>query len=71
MKGVPSSTIEFYSKQNNISIEEIYKKLFNNEKITFDLCEKINNISTKFKVEKCSNRQLEIKKQFTRTLSFN
>ena len=37
MKGVPTSCIEYYTKAHNISVKEIYSKLFNNGSIEFGL----------------------------------
>ena len=37
MKGIPTSCIQYYAEQNNLSVLDIYKKLYNNEVIKFDL----------------------------------
>ena len=37
MKGIPTSCIQHYAKQHNISVSDIYKKLYNNEVIKLDL----------------------------------
>jgi hypothetical protein len=38
MKGVSSAAIYYYAEQNNTGLEEIYSRLYNGEKIEFDLC---------------------------------
>lgn len=70
MKGIPSSTIKFYGRHHNISVEKIYEKLYNGEVIEFDLCENVNNIPTKFKVDNLTSRQLERKTMFNRRVKF-
>jgi len=70
MKGIPSSTIKFYAKQNNISVKTIFEKLYKGETIAFDLCEVVNNVPTKFKVDNLTNRQLERKTMFIRRVKF-
>ena len=37
MKGIPTPCIEYYAEQHNITVLDIYKKLYNNEVIKFDL----------------------------------
>ena len=37
MKGVPASCIQYYAEQHNITVLYIYKKLYNNEVVRFDL----------------------------------
>jgi hypothetical protein len=37
MKGVPTQSIEYYAKQNNMSVFEIYEKLYEGKPVTFDL----------------------------------
>jgi hypothetical protein len=70
MKGIPASTIKFYAKQNKITAEEIFKKLYEGDAITFDLCEVVNKTPTKFRVDNMTNRQLERKTMFERQVSF-
>jgi hypothetical protein len=70
MKGIPASTIKFYAKQNKISVEDIFIKLYNGETIPFDLCEVVDNVPTKFKVDNMTNRQLERKTMFIRNVKF-
>ena len=43
MKGIPTSCIQYYAKQHNITVLYIYKKLYNNEVIKFDLTNGGNN----------------------------
>ena len=44
MKGIPTPCIKYYSEQNNINVLDVYKQLYDNKSITFDL----TNYSTKF-----------------------
>ena len=37
MRGIPTPCITYYAKQNNITVLDVYKKLYNNEIIKFDL----------------------------------
>ena len=37
MKGIPTSCIQYHAQQHNISVLDMYKKLYNNEVIKFDL----------------------------------
>ena len=37
MKGVPTQSIEYYAKNNNLTMFQVYEKLYDGEKITFDL----------------------------------
>ena len=37
MKGIPAPCIKYYAEQHNITVSDIYKKLYNNEVIKFDL----------------------------------
>ena len=37
MKGFPTSCIEYYAKINNISVLDVYKKLYKNESIVIGL----------------------------------
>ena len=37
MKGIPTSCFQYYAEQHNITVLYIYKKLYNNEVIKFDL----------------------------------
>jgi len=71
MKGIPATTIKHYGRMNNLSVKEIYEKLYNGETLTFDLCERDENDNIlKFKVDNCSNRQMERKTRFTRNIKF-
>ena len=51
MKGVNLDCVKLYSEENNLSIFDIYNKLYNNEELTFDLlkakpCFKMNDNQT-------------------------
>ena len=37
MKGIPTPCIKYYAKQNNMSVLDLYKKLYKGEVIEFDL----------------------------------
>ena len=37
MKGIPTSCIQYYAEQHNISVLAMYKKLYGTEVIKFDL----------------------------------
>ena len=44
MKGIPTPCIKYYAEQHNITVSDIYKKLYNNEVIKFDLIDAGNEI---------------------------
>ena len=50
VKGIPTSCIQYYADHHNITALDIYKKLYNNEVIKFDL----TNDGNKFV---CSNNK--------------
>ena len=37
MKGIPTPCTKYYAKQHNIIVLDIYRKLYNNEVVKFDL----------------------------------
>ena len=37
MRGIPTPCITYYAKQNNITVLDVYKQLYNGEVIKFDL----------------------------------
>jgi len=37
MKGIPSKVVEYYCKKNKINVYDLYKQMYNGEKIKFDL----------------------------------
>ena len=37
MKGIPTSCIQYYADQHNISVLDVFKQLYGNETIKFDL----------------------------------
>ena len=37
MKGIPTPCIKYYAEQNNLTVLDVYTKLFNNKTIKFDL----------------------------------
>ena len=64
MRGVPKQCIINYCKKNNISIEELYEKLYKGEEVTFDLLDGSNG----FKKTK-SFQQINLQ-TFNRTVKF-
>ena len=66
MKGVPASTIKHTAKKMNINIFELYQKLYDGEKIYFDLTEEQTKSNFKFH----SNGLITTLMNFTRQLSF-
>ena len=42
MKGIPTPCIKYYATQNSISVLDVYKQLYNNKSIKFDLMMVIN-----------------------------
>lgn len=66
MKGIPSNVIEYYCSQNKIDVYDLYKQLYNNEKITFDLtCG-----GKAFTIKHNTNYTINILDDFKRTISF-
>ena len=37
MKGIPTPCIKYYANNNNITVLDVYKNLYNNKEINFDL----------------------------------
>ena len=37
MKGIPTPCVKYYAEQNNISVLDMYKQLYDNKTIKFDL----------------------------------
>ena len=64
MKGIILECIKDYADSNNIEILDVYKKLLNNESITFDLLK----VKCAFKTDK--NRQIRSLKDFKRCVNF-
>ena len=44
-KGIPTPCIKYYAEQHNISVSDMYTKLFSNETIKFDLTNGGNNFA--------------------------
>ena len=70
MKGIPTSCFEYYAKVHNISVEEIYSKLFNNESIEFDLTNDNNKCVIRNNKDHTINYLFEGQKGTTRTCKF-
>jgi hypothetical protein len=66
LKGVGDKPIIHYSKINNINPYDIFKELFNNKSLTFDLTS--SGLISKFKQQK--NFSIVTLKNFSRTVSF-
>ena len=37
MKGIPTPWMQYYTKQNNISVFDVYKQVYNNKSIKLDV----------------------------------
>jgi hypothetical protein len=64
MKGINTNSIIAYAAKNNLTVEEIYVKLFNNEEIKFDLC------TGGVKFEYIKGGGIKRKEKFERKVSF-
>ena len=64
MKGVPCDSIKYYAKNNNLTMMELYKKLYEGETITFDLLA----VRPKFDMRK--NMSIITKTKFDRDIKF-
>ena len=66
MKGVPTSTIKYTAKKLNLSVFELYEKLYQGDKIMFDLTE--GGTRANFKINK--NGTINTLPFFERVISF-
>ena len=66
MKGVPTSTIKYTAKNLNLTVFELYKKLYQGDKIMFDLTE--GGTRANFKINK--NGTINTLPFFERVISF-
>ena len=66
MRGIPTPCITYYAKQNNITVLDVYKKLYNNEEIIFDL----TNDGNKFVCRNNKDHTVSNVSEFTRTAKF-
>ena len=66
MKGIPCDSIKHYAKNNNMDIMDLYKKLYDGEEITFDLCCDGKKISFDFK----NNMEISTINLFERKIKF-
>jgi len=66
MKGVPNSTVKYTAKNLNLSVFELYEKLYEGEKIMFDLTE--GGAKANFKINK--NGTINTLPFFERIISF-
>jgi len=66
MKGIPSNVIEYYCSQNNIDVYDLYKQMYNGDKIQFDLtCG-----GKAFTIKHNKNYTINILDDFKRTVCF-
>ena len=66
MRGIPTPCITYYAKQNNITALDVYKKLYNNEEIIFDL----TNDGNKFVCRTIREYTVSNVSEITRTAKF-
>ena len=66
MKGVSSDSIKHYAHKHNMNIYDVYKKLYDGEEITFDLCCDGKKISFDFK----NNMTIKTLDLFERRIKF-
>ena len=66
MKGIPASCIKYYAEQHNISVLDMYTKLFNNIIIKFDLI----NGGTKFVCRNNKDHTISNVSDFTRKCQY-
>ena len=66
MKGIPTPCIKYYAEQNNISVLVVYKQIYNNEYITFDL----TNDGKKFACRNNKDYTISIVSDFTRKCQY-
>jgi hypothetical protein len=67
MKGIPNRVIKYTAKQMEITVFELYEKLYNGDTITFDLTEGGLNLMN-LKIHK--NGQVETLRSFKRAIKF-
>jgi hypothetical protein len=66
MKGIPEKSIYYYCEQNKTNIFDVYKRLYNVEKITFDLtCG-----GTAFKIKHHKDYSINVVNSFKREVKF-
>ena len=70
MKGIPTPCIEYYAKVHNISVNELYSELFNNESIEFDLTNDNNKCVFRNNKDHTISSLYEGQKGITRTCKF-
>ena len=66
MRGIPTPCITYYAKQKKITVLDVYKKLYNNEIIKFDL----TNDGNKFACRNNRDYTVSNVSEFTRTAKF-
>ena len=66
MKGIPTPCIKYYAEQHNITVLDIYKKLYNNEVIKFDL----TNDGNKFVCRNDKDHTISNVSDFTRRCQY-
>ena len=66
MKGIPTPCIKYYAEQHNITVLDIYRKLYNNEVIKFDL----TNDGNKFVCRNNKDHTISNETDFTRRCQY-
>jgi hypothetical protein len=66
MKGIPQNVISYYCKQNNITILQLYKKLYAGDSVEFDL----TNNGSKYTIKYKNNYDIVVLDKFNRRVKF-
>lgn len=66
MKGIPQNVISYYCKQNNITILQLYKKLYAGDSVEFDL----TNNGSKYTIKYKNNYDIVVLDKFNRSVKF-
>ena len=66
MKGIPTPCIKYYAEQKGITVLDVYKQLFNNTTIKFDL----TNDNTKFVCRNDKDHTVSNVTEFTRKCQY-
>ena len=66
MKGIPTPCVKYYAEQNDISVLDVYKQLYGNKTIKFDLA----NDGNKFVCRSNTDCTVSNVSDFTRTCQY-
>jgi len=66
MKGIPQNVISYYCKQNNLTILQLYKKLYAGDSVEFDLTNNGSRYTIKYK----NNYDIVVLDKFNRRVKF-